>query len=193
MTHCCSIDSVLCVSFFGCSSLPSQGNSTWSSRQRGEALYHTGTIPDKKKETFVSDLRCMVSATQKGFQPLAAYARRAQMPLLASLPSTWPQDTTTWGMLGTNLSIKQANGEWATDTSRLLLMDMKDFNKLGIAIDDLSSASGSSESSAESDAPRSPSAAHLAAVSPHPNLADATLQPQSHLRKHGFLRTRVRR
>jgi hypothetical protein len=40
-------------------------------------------------------------------------------------------------MLGTNLSIKKPNGDFETDTSRLLLMDMKDFNKLGIAIDDL--------------------------------------------------------
>jgi len=76
----------------------------------------------------------MVSATKDGFQPLAVYARRAQMPLLATLP---PGGVDSWGMLGTNLSIKQPNGEWSTDTSRLLLMDMKDFNKLGIAIDDL--------------------------------------------------------
>ena len=33
-------------------------------------------------------------------------------------------------MLGTNLSVKE-NGEWKTETNRLLLMDRKDFNKLG--------------------------------------------------------------
>lgn len=40
-------------------------------------------------------------------------------------------------MLGTNLSIKLPEGGWTTDTSRLLLMDRKDFNQLGLGIDDL--------------------------------------------------------
>lgn len=108
-------------------------NSHWSSIQRGHALFHAGTLPDKKKQTFVCDLRVMVSATRNGFQPLAVYARRARLPLAAKLTS----GADSWGMLGTNLSVKKPDGEWATDTSRLLLMDMKDFNKLGIAIDDL--------------------------------------------------------
>lgn len=81
----------------------------------------------------MSDLRCMVSATKDGFQPLAVYARRALLPLTHKLTA----NADSWGMLGTNLSVKKPNGDWETDTSRLLLMDMKDFNKLGIAIDDL--------------------------------------------------------
>ena len=76
----------------------------------------------------------MVSATKEGFQPLAVYARRAMLPLVAKLT---PGNADSWGMLGTNLSVRKPNGDWETDTSRLLLMDMKDFNKLGIAIDDL--------------------------------------------------------
>jgi hypothetical protein len=40
-------------------------------------------------------------------------------------------------MLGTNLSVKLPDGGWTTDTSRLLLMDRKDFNQLGLGIDDL--------------------------------------------------------
>jgi len=48
-------------------------------------------------------------------------------------------------MLGTNLSVKLEDGEdkskgnhsWTTETQRLLLMDRKDFNVLGIGIDDL--------------------------------------------------------
>lgn len=40
-------------------------------------------------------------------------------------------------MLGTNLSVKLPNGGWTTDTSRLILMDRKDFNQLGLGIDDL--------------------------------------------------------
>lgn len=75
----------------------------------------------------------MISATKDGFQPLAVYARRAMLPLASKLSP----GADSWGMLGTNLSIKKPNGDWETDTSRLLLMDMKDFNRLGIAIDDL--------------------------------------------------------
>jgi len=72
-----------------------------------------------------------------GFQPLAVYARRALLPLVSKLDSSGgPIDS--WAMLGTNLSVlNPSTGEWSTDTSRLLLMDMKDFNKLGIAIDEL--------------------------------------------------------
>jgi hypothetical protein len=40
-------------------------------------------------------------------------------------------------MLGTNLSYKKDDGSWETDTNRLVLMDRRDFNKLGIGIDDL--------------------------------------------------------
>jgi len=40
-------------------------------------------------------------------------------------------------MLGTNLSVKDENGNWTTDTNRLLLMDRKDFNNLGLGPDDL--------------------------------------------------------
>lgn len=43
----------------------------------------------------------------------------------------------TWDMLGTNLSVKLPDGGWTTDTSRLILMDRKDFNQLGLGIDDL--------------------------------------------------------
>jgi hypothetical protein len=43
---------------------------------------------------------------------------------------------TSWDMLGTNLSVKE-NGKWSTETQRLVLMDRKDFNQLGIGIDDL--------------------------------------------------------
>ena len=39
-------------------------------------------------------------------------------------------------MLGTNLSVK-VDDEWTTEAQRLLLMDRKDFNQLGIGVDDL--------------------------------------------------------
>ena len=44
---------------------------------------------------------------------------------------------TSWEMLGTNLSVKLADDDWATEAQRLLLMDRKDFNILGIGVDDL--------------------------------------------------------
>ncbi len=40
-------------------------------------------------------------------------------------------------MLGTNLSVKNADGGWDTQTERLLLVDSRDFNKLGVGVDDL--------------------------------------------------------
>jgi hypothetical protein len=59
------------------------------------------------------------------------YARRARSPLEAQLT------TNSWDVLGTNLSVKKAQNEWDSETSRLMLMDRKDFNSLGIGIDDL--------------------------------------------------------
>jgi len=54
------------------------------------------------------------------------------------------KEVTSWEMLGTNLSVKlpedegkDAKHSWTTETQRLLLMDRKDFNVLGIGIDDL--------------------------------------------------------
>jgi hypothetical protein len=40
-------------------------------------------------------------------------------------------------MLGTNLSIKNIDGSWGSDTNRLMLMDRRDFNKIGVGLDDL--------------------------------------------------------
>lgn len=40
-------------------------------------------------------------------------------------------------MLGTNLSVKKDDGSFTTEPSRLLLVDSRDFNRLGIGMDDL--------------------------------------------------------
>ena len=40
-------------------------------------------------------------------------------------------------MLGTNLSVKLDDLTWDTEAQRLLLMDRKDFNTLGLGLDDL--------------------------------------------------------
>jgi hypothetical protein len=61
------------------------GNASWSSTTRAGRFYHVGTIPNKKNQTFVSDLRMMVVGNSTGFQPVACYARRARKPLLKHL------------------------------------------------------------------------------------------------------------
>jgi hypothetical protein len=108
------------------------GNAAWSSSTHAGRLYHVGTMPNRHHQIFVADLRMMISGGEDGFRPLVTYARRARAPLsaqLGGLPS--------WDMLGTNLSVKRADGGWDSDTDRLLLMDRKDFNGLGIGIDEL--------------------------------------------------------
>jgi hypothetical protein len=107
------------------------GHHAWSSSHDGRRLYHVGTVPNKRMRSFVADLRVMVGATEAGFRPMAIYARRAREPLEAKITAS-----TSWAVLGTNLSVKLQEG-WDTDTDRLLLMDRRDFNTLGIGIDDL--------------------------------------------------------
>ena len=109
------------------------GNYNWSSTTKSGKLYHVGTIPNIKGETYVADIRMMVSSTENGILPLCVYARRAELPLLNELD----KGTNSWKMLGTNLSFKNPDGSWNSDTNRLVLMDRRDFNKLGIGLDDL--------------------------------------------------------
>lgn len=109
------------------------GNYQWSSTSSAGKLYHVGTIPSPKGNTYVADLRMMISSTPNGIRPLCVYARRAKKPL----EDTIREGSESWDMLGTNLSIKNPDGSWDSDTNRLLLMDRRDFNKLGIGIDDL--------------------------------------------------------
>ncbi|HMO39779.1 MAG TPA: hypothetical protein PKC76_00090 [Saprospiraceae bacterium] len=109
------------------------GNYHWSSTSSSGKLYHVGTVPNAKGKTFVADLRMMVHWTEKGIRPLCVYARRARQPLEDTLEA----GQASWDILGTNLSIKMADGGWDSDTNRLVLMDRRDFNKLGIGVDDL--------------------------------------------------------
>jgi len=109
------------------------GNYNWSSVSSQGKFYHVGTIPTSKGETYVTDLRLMVSSTSEGIKPLCVYSRRAAKPLADHI-----QDgSESWGMLGTNLSIKEGANQWSSDTNRLMLMDRRDFNKLGLGLDDL--------------------------------------------------------
>ncbi len=109
------------------------GNYNWSSIGEKGKFYHVGTIPTVKGETFVIDLRMMVSSTSDGIKPLCTYSRRAEKPLVDSLKDS----NDSWSMLGTNLSVKLDDNEWGSDTNRLMLMDRRDFNKLGLGLDDL--------------------------------------------------------
>lgn len=108
------------------------GHYNWSSTHDQDRYYHIGTVPSKKNHIFVADLRMMVYSTSEGYRPCALYARRALSPLQRNIA-----DGSSWNMLGTNLSIKGEDGSWDSDTSRLMLMDRKDFNSIGIGLDDL--------------------------------------------------------
>ncbi len=109
------------------------GNYNWSSTSSQGKYYHVGTIPSKNDQTYVADIRMMVSSTPNGIRPLCIYSRRAAKPLTEKLD----QGADSWSMLGTNLSIKLGDNLWGSDTNRLILMDRRDFNKLGIGLDDL--------------------------------------------------------
>lgn len=109
------------------------GHYEWSSTNEKGKFYHIGTMPSKKGQIFVADLRMMVYSSPNGLSPCAIYARRARKPLLQN-PAL---DTTSWDMLGTNLSVKVGENQWESETSRLMQMDNKDFNAIGIGLDDL--------------------------------------------------------
>ena len=109
------------------------GHYEWSSINDKGKFYHIGTMPSKKGEIFVADLRMMVYSSPNGISPCAIYARRARKPLLQTLTD----DLSSWDMLGTNLSVKLGDNSWDSDTSRLMQMDNKDFNAIGIGLDDL--------------------------------------------------------
>lgn len=107
------------------------GHYDWSSSSQYGKYFHVGTVPNKKGNIFISDLRLMVCASKEGYMPCAMYARRARTPLEAEIKGS------SWDVLGTNLSVKLGENQWDSETSRLMLMDRKDFNSLGIGIDDL--------------------------------------------------------
>lgn len=109
------------------------GNYNWSSKSSEGKFYHVGTIPTTAGHTYVADIRMMVSSTLDGIKPLCIYSRRAEKPLAEQLE----EGSNSWSMLGTNLSVKKGENDWDSDTARLMLMDRRDFNKLGLGLDDL--------------------------------------------------------
>lgn len=109
------------------------GNFNWSSSTQAGKLYHVGTMPNNRNQTYVADIRMMIGSVKEGLRPLAIYARRARSPLVDNLEN----NNSSWDILGTNLSIKNEDGTFSSDSSRLMMMDRKDFNKLGVSVDDL--------------------------------------------------------
>lgn len=109
------------------------GNYLWSSSGARGRFYHVGMLPNKRNEIYVADARMMVGVGEQGFFPLAVYGRKAPVPLLEKLDGS----TDSWSMLGTNLSVKKGADSWDSDTERLVLMDRRDFNTLGLSLDDL--------------------------------------------------------
>jgi hypothetical protein len=108
------------------------GHYNWSSGVNDkDKLFQVGTIPDRKGDIFVSDLRMMVCFGKEGWSPVAMYARRAKKAIQPKNPED------SWSVLGTNLSSKDHKGHWATDPERLLLMDQRDFNRLGLSLDEI--------------------------------------------------------
>jgi hypothetical protein len=107
------------------------GHYNWSSNSALGRFFHIGTVPNKKGNIYIADLRMMVYSSPSGFYPCAIYARRARTPLEDNIQGP------SWDILGTNLSIKLGPNQWQSDTNRLMLMDRKDFNHLGIGTDDL--------------------------------------------------------
>jgi hypothetical protein len=107
------------------------GHYDWSSTGQMGKFFHVGTVPNKKGSIYIADLRVLVCSSPRGILPCALYARRARKPLVSDLKES------SWEVLGTNLSIKEGEHQWSSDTNRLILMDRKDFNHLGIGIDDL--------------------------------------------------------
>jgi hypothetical protein len=110
------------------------GNSGWSSDTKQGRFSHLGTLPNKRQEIYVADVRMMIGIGPNGSYPVASYARRARKPLTTALST---ETTDSWDMLGTNLSVKNPDGSWTNQSERLLLMDSRDFNQLGVSIDDL--------------------------------------------------------
>lgn len=109
------------------------GNYHWTSKGKKGRLYHVGTMPNLKGKSYVCDIRLMVCTGKDGISPLCMYGRRAAKHLEDQLTD----GSDSWPILGTNLSIKTGEGTWDTDSNRLMLTDRRDFNKLGIGLDDL--------------------------------------------------------
>lgn len=109
------------------------GNVRWSSTASRGKVFNIGTVPDRKGNIYVFDVRMMVAWQDKTYAPVAMYARRAPTPMEAELVA----GAESWKVLGTNLSKKVGKDRFETEPKRLLMCDRKDFHRLGLGLDDL--------------------------------------------------------
>ncbi|CAG8452907.1 7494_t:CDS:2 [Scutellospora calospora] len=109
-------------------------NASWFPVLQPEKYYHIGTMPNCSKQTFVYDLRMMVSSDETGFHPVLVVSRRARKPLPTHLSNN--SNYTLWEIFGTNVSVK-TDSEWVEESDRVIMMDQKGFEILGLGIDDL--------------------------------------------------------
>jgi len=90
-------------------------------------------VPNTKGAIYAFDLRMMISWQGDHYRPVAMYARRAPHQLEEELGP----GTSSWSVLGTNLSRKRGEDQWETEPTWLMMMDRRDFGRLGLGIDDL--------------------------------------------------------
>lgn len=112
------------------------GHASWIKNPSDKDFYHVGTISNQDNEIFAYDLRMVVTANCNGFLPVSINGRKARKPLVDDLNSL-DETTSSWDMLGTNLSIQLDKNVWDTESKRLILMDSESFDELGMSIDDL--------------------------------------------------------
>ncbi|KAI8867536.1 hypothetical protein GQ42DRAFT_171647 [Ramicandelaber brevisporus] len=114
------------------------GGAGWSSQTSKGKVFHAGTMPDQNGDKYVYDLRIVVVTDDDGFRPVSLSARRARKPLSNDLADITVDGSSSWEMLGTNLTgIDPTDGSRTFDDDRLILMDMDGFDTLGLGMDDL--------------------------------------------------------
>jgi hypothetical protein len=109
------------------------GNQEFTSNGRLNPLVHVGSNPIDGNN-YAIDIRMMVINSTEGYKPVSLYGRRARAPL----ESRVSENTSSWDILGTNLSVKLGEDKWRYDEEeRQLVVTPEDFPKLNIGVDDL--------------------------------------------------------
>jgi len=108
----------------------------WNSeRHHPDQFYHIGTVRNRSHKSYVNDIRMMVCGGEGGFEPVSVYSRRAREHIESAGDAS--SSSSSWDMLGTNLSVKTVDDGWGTEANRLILFDRKDFYKLNLNLNDL--------------------------------------------------------
>ncbi|KAI8868823.1 hypothetical protein GQ42DRAFT_147870 [Ramicandelaber brevisporus] len=114
------------------------GGAGWSSQTSKGKFFHAGTMPDQNGDKYVYDVRMIVASDDCGFRPTSLFARRARKPLSNDLSDTTADGSSSWEILGTNISsINPIDGSRTVDDHRVIVMDIDGFDTLGLGMDDL--------------------------------------------------------